>query len=39
MPQEEFREEAELRNGKVRCEGGLFAFFADDADACIAMRK
>ncbi len=33
VPQEELREVAELRHGKVRCERGLLAFFADDTDA------
>ena len=33
VPEQELREEAELRDGKVGGERGLFAFLAYDADA------
>ena len=34
VPEEELREEAELRDGEVGGEGRLFALLADDTNAC-----
>lgn len=33
VPHKEFGEMAELSDGEVGCEGGLFSFLADDSDA------
>lgn len=33
MPAKQLAEVAELENGEVGCQRGLFAFFADDANA------
>ena len=33
MPEEKFREVAELRDGEVCCQRGLLSFLTDNADA------